>query len=670
MNAPGRAFIACILLLTVTGITGCLAPALPPPSTFDLKGLDTSPLLDKVIVLDPGHGGPERGAIGKRGLQEAEVNLGVALHLWGLLKEAGARPLLTRKADASIYRENEFDLKKDLDARSRFSNKNNADLFISIHHNASGKNKKANNLLMFYKLTDHGVSRDIARETGDALNEALAPPDARVYPGNYHVLRNTAAPAILGEASFMTHPKNELRLAYHRTLMREAQGYFLGILRYFSKGVPEITALAPRNAVVHTAQPKITANLSPGRAAAIDQSTILSTLNGKKTARHVFDNDTFSYVPENLLPNGAHTFCISARNTAGNISKTACATFTVSLPPATASLVPVFPVVPADAMSGTPLDITVQDRLGRPVIDETLVHISATGGTVLTPVVKTRNGRARAKLISAANNQKIVVTARAGKTTAQCPVRFGTPQDALFMATVRDTCGNPVYGASLVRNHQEVDLSDTNGFLYDSVPSDENISYTLCKKGYHPLSFQPELSPGKLTVKNMLLRPVDEGVFFGRTIMLDAAGDTPECLPLLLELKKRIDSAGGTALLTWQKPPAPTQRRRVIMAGRADADIFLTIEYHRRNFSAGYYYKSKQGLKLATLIRESFKGLGVLRKECNPEPSTRYVIIHTAMPALWLTLPEKAHDALPRVADGIYGSLAELFRHNGLPEPQ
>ena len=71
------------------------------PRPFD-SDIDTGSLKDRVIVIDPGHGGPERGAIGVRGITEAEVNLTVGLHLWGLLKQAGARPVLTRFSDQAL----------------------------------------------------------------------------------------------------------------------------------------------------------------------------------------------------------------------------------------------------------------------------------------------------------------------------------------------------------------------------------------------------------------------------------------------------------------------------------------------------------------------------------------------------------------------------------------
>jgi N-acetylmuramoyl-L-alanine amidase len=85
-------------------------------------------------------------------------------------------------------------------------------------------------------MSDPQRSKDVAAEVCRALEDKLGPESASIHPGNYHVLRNTEAPAILGEASFMTNMKNERLLSYHRQLMLEAEGYFTGILNYFRKG--------------------------------------------------------------------------------------------------------------------------------------------------------------------------------------------------------------------------------------------------------------------------------------------------------------------------------------------------------------------------------------------------------------------------------------------------
>ncbi|MCK5512959.1 MAG: N-acetylmuramoyl-L-alanine amidase, partial [Deltaproteobacteria bacterium] len=128
-------FWEAILIVTVAVlIPGCVSMPSIPITSFQLDQINTSCIQGKVIVIDPGHGGKYRGAIGKTGLRESEVNLGVALHLWGLLYSAGAKPVMTRTADTTVVSPHYKRLSDDLLARSIISNYLNPDLFISIHH--------------------------------------------------------------------------------------------------------------------------------------------------------------------------------------------------------------------------------------------------------------------------------------------------------------------------------------------------------------------------------------------------------------------------------------------------------------------------------------------------------------------------------------------------------
>ena len=162
---------------------GCIKPSWPPPSTLKINQVETSALRGKTIVIDPGHGGPEHGALGPQGLQEAEVNLGVALYLWGLLKYSGVNALLTRSADTSVDTSAVFSLEKDLDARSALANRNNADLFISIHHNADINRRNRNDIQIYYKMSDTGPSRDIAKNILQGLRKKLNVSEGNIYTG-------------------------------------------------------------------------------------------------------------------------------------------------------------------------------------------------------------------------------------------------------------------------------------------------------------------------------------------------------------------------------------------------------------------------------------------------------------------------------------------------------
>lgn len=666
-----RTVLVALLLSALIGtLPACLRAPLPPSVDFSLPRTDTRALRGRVIVLDPGHGGPERGALGPRGMTEAEVNLGVALYLRSLLEAAGARVVLTRLDDSPVHAGTPFCLQADLQARARTAGAHDADLFVSIHHNAS-ENGGINDLIVFYKMADQGPSRDAARDVADGLQAALSTESAHVLPANYHVLRDAATPAVLGEASFMTHRKNAARLAFHRTLSREASGYFAGICRYFTRGVPILSDMQPRDTTIQDARPLITARLQPETpGGAIDPGSITASLDGRLVATRLDPaGTTVTCRPEQDIANSAHRFCIAVRNTAGNSSPTCCASFRVALPPAELCITPIFPTIPADAMSVCPLDITVRDRLGRMVADNTTITLTATGGSLLADTLFTRGGSARALLASASRPAAVTVTACSGPATARATVTFGPPAAALLVATIRDHAGRPIAGAGLFREGRCCSRSDERGFVYDRAPPGQ-IRYSIYRRGFLPQSFAVSLDRGESRTENLLMEPVSGGVFHNRRVMLDPAGDGPQTLALLQALHHLIEFAGGEAALTRQSGPPPSAQIRVSAAAHMRAEVFLSVSTGTQ-VHAGYYYKSTAGQSLARLLTGALEEHGLAPAGSSRRgPARDYVIVHTPMPAVTLQVPDTVLNRPQEAAAAIYSSLAACFgREEKIPAP-
>ena len=653
-------FILTILTLFSFFFCGCSRYSLPPPAAFSLEGINTSPLKGKIIVLDPGHGGIEKGAVGLKGLKESEVNIGVALHLWSLLKAAGAEPVLTRYTDSSVYRGEDFTLKKDLRARAEVSNLHGADLFISIHHNASENNKNMNSLIIFHKTSDSGKSRDAAQSIIKYLKGELNSDSASVLPGNYHVLRNTDATAILGEASFISSKTNEKELSFQRTAMREAKGYFLGIIDYFSKGIPEITLIKPENITLKTAKTLVSAHIEPGSEnASVSRKDITMTVDNKKIRSFNYDNKTISFIPDKPLNNGSHTFCLTAKNSNGNISKKECFSFNVSLDPAKMRTTPLFSSMPADGTARNPFDIEVFDRLGRPVADNTEIKLYATGGLFLQKSAFTKDGKARAIFISPEKPQKVKLIATADKVISKSSIECGIVKNAYFIATLRDTFGRPVINAEIFKNQISSGFSDSIGFVYDESKTGEKICYEFKKKGYFPKTIYPVLKSGKTTLKNLILKPVDNGTFFNKKVILDPAGKDKSTFPLILEIKKKIEDAGGKVILTWSKGSPPSKAKRANMASLTDADIFISFENYKK-LSIEHYFRSERGKQLADKmcfqLSEIFKNI-----KCKANNSTEYVLVHTPMPAVLIKIPGQVLKNSQPASIALYNSLLRFF---------
>ncbi|MGE3181175.1 MAG: N-acetylmuramoyl-L-alanine amidase [Phycisphaerae bacterium] len=214
-------------------------------------------LKDARIVIDPGHGGRGDSPDFKRGptgLREAEVNLSVSLFLQEFLESVGARVIMTRTRDVYLDRNNNEDLR----LRAARANRANADLLISVHHNAAGS-AEPNYSLIFYHQNgaDSPASLCAARHLLTGLNDSMRleqqvecaiRSDTTLYDSGLAILRHATVPAVLTESSFFSNPEEESRLrdpVYNR---REAYGLFLGLARWAQAGLPRIKQVdAPRD---------------------------------------------------------------------------------------------------------------------------------------------------------------------------------------------------------------------------------------------------------------------------------------------------------------------------------------------------------------------------------------------------------------------------------------
>jgi N-acetylmuramoyl-L-alanine amidase len=178
-----------------------------------------------LVVIDPGHGGPDPGAIGIGGIRETDVVLEVSKKVKELLSQKGVKAILTRK--------NEVDL--DLSPRVSFANNAYADIFVSIHANASrGKRRDINGLETFYYRGWRGrlLAKRIQKQI---LRVSPGSPDRGVKQGRFYVIKNTRMPAVLVEIGFLTGRLDARRLEKTTHRKRLAYAIAKGILEYLAK---------------------------------------------------------------------------------------------------------------------------------------------------------------------------------------------------------------------------------------------------------------------------------------------------------------------------------------------------------------------------------------------------------------------------------------------------
>ena len=143
-----------------------------------------------LVVLDPGHGGSDPGAVGC-GLEEDDGVLDVSLRLRALLEAAGVRVTMTRETDTSVG----------LSARASLANAMNADVFVSNHSNANA-GTPASGTETFVATAASARSVTLATLIQDELVATWGLPDRGVKYANFVVVRDTNMPAALAELAF------------------------------------------------------------------------------------------------------------------------------------------------------------------------------------------------------------------------------------------------------------------------------------------------------------------------------------------------------------------------------------------------------------------------------------------------------------------------------------
>lgn len=216
------------------------------------------------IVVDPGHGGKDPGARGRRGVLEKEIALAAALELAKLLKQEGSFEILLTRSDDTFV---------PLADRSRLANEFGADLFVSLHCNANPNSREEG--FEVYFLSEKASDPEAARladfensvlelEGKDPRGEAAAAAllgelakteninasselagllvrsvDKRVdlngrgvKQAGFYVLRGTHAPAVLVEMAFLSNRKDESKLESRRFRRKLVDGLYAGILEF------------------------------------------------------------------------------------------------------------------------------------------------------------------------------------------------------------------------------------------------------------------------------------------------------------------------------------------------------------------------------------------------------------------------------------------------------
>lgn len=539
----------------------------------------------KTIVIDPGHGGAHLGAVGLNGLQEKIVNFRVAYFLKTMLEEQGAKVVLTRNGDETLS----------LDRRVEISQDSRADLFLSIHHNANAQiDRTINRIEVYYPWNEESPSLDLAQLILDSLCKHLKLPHLPPLPAKYRVLRENVEPSVLGEASYISNPESEKKLASKEYNELEARAYFEAILNYFDRGIPQIKEFSFYNNTIY-------AKLIDEKAA-IDPDTIKLFVDDK-IVHHWYESKTGILTAPIEPKNGKHIAKLYARNLAGNMTKPATLEFSIDSPPAKIDA-DYFPkALPSTGAATIAIKATVKDTNDNPVADNKRVNFYTDYGKLAKATCFTKDGVAENYLTLDEQNREanLQITCCKAKTNLRIRPRKATAS-MLTGRVINKSNGSWVEGA-LINIGNSLSLKSTKAGRYYFADIDEGTTMiSVSRRGFYKKEISVSIPKATSVNLDIELNPLFDGILLNKKIIVDPE---PGYLPNFIvcqQLRNYLWQAGANVLTTHSEPYADVSeimRTKFVIKHNPDRLISIAHEnpYQKEDGCRCYYYYTDMASK-------------------------------------------------------------------------
>lgn len=196
------------------------------------------PISNRIIAIDPGHGGVDPGAVSRNGVIESDINLKIALNLKRLIEQSGGIVVMTRTTDVGLYSPEAKTLrqmkKEDLHKRKEIVESSQADVFISIHLNSFIKPAYYGAQTFYKKDCEEGekFALIIQKELKNILDkENNREPQKR---DDVFLLNEINIPSVLVECGFLSNKEEEVLLQEELYQEKIAWSIYIGLMNYFS----------------------------------------------------------------------------------------------------------------------------------------------------------------------------------------------------------------------------------------------------------------------------------------------------------------------------------------------------------------------------------------------------------------------------------------------------
>lgn len=180
----------------------------------------------RVVVIDPGHGGTDPGAVGIGGLRETDIVLPISMEVMRLLQQQGLQVYLTRSDESREV---------DLPPRVALSKQVRADVFVSIHANSINLSRPDINGAEAYYAPGSASGAELSRIILNSITRSVNIPSRGVRSARFYVVRNTTMPATLIETGFVTGAQDAPKLRDPNFQRQMAAAIAQGIIEFLNQ---------------------------------------------------------------------------------------------------------------------------------------------------------------------------------------------------------------------------------------------------------------------------------------------------------------------------------------------------------------------------------------------------------------------------------------------------
>lgn len=189
---------------------------------------------DFVLVIDPGHGGFDGGAVADDGTVEAQINLAVSLQIEELAKLVGVETVMTRREDAAMDDPSAATVRQrkvsDLKNRVDLANSISGGILLSIHQNSLPQVQSVHGAQVFYNRGGEALALALQETLNSVINDR--PKETKEAGSNIYLINNAQIPAVLVECGFLSNQQETALLNTQPYQTRLALTIFSTVRRY------------------------------------------------------------------------------------------------------------------------------------------------------------------------------------------------------------------------------------------------------------------------------------------------------------------------------------------------------------------------------------------------------------------------------------------------------